>query len=129
MPTSYHMVHYRKFEVKSGSVDGKTFEQLCRSALNQTDAGGTALTERAEDRVFPLGDEYGGQILLNRVADLQSAVFGELCFVEQKGLQALLQLKASKQQLSDLTLAEVFNLEERHAPNGSQFVRGLAYWH
>ncbi len=128
MNTAYHMVQYRRFQPTGGSQAGNTLEQLCRTALGQPDAQGVRLWERAEDRLFQLGDEYGGQILLNRVADLSDSVYGELCYVEKKGLQALLQLKASKKQLSNLTLAEVFALEEREAPSGSQFIRGLTYW-
>lgn len=128
MPTAYHVVHYRKFEVTGGPTTGISLEKLCRKALGQVGGKSLALWERAEDRLWQLGDEFGGQILLNRVADLSDSVFGEFCYVEKKGLQALLQLKASKQQLSNLTLAEVFSLEERQAPIGSQFIRGLAYW-
>lgn len=128
MATAYHMVHYRRFQVTGGVSQGHTLEKLCRNALRHTNLNGLMLWERAEDRLFPLGDDFGGQLLLNRVADLSDSVFGELCYVERKGLQALLQLKASKQQLSNLTLAEVFGLEERQAPTGSQFIRGLGYW-
>lgn len=127
MTTAYHMVHYRKFTVTGDSADGQSLETLCRKALD-TAKSGIKLWERAEDRLYDLANAQGGQVLLNRVADLSSAVYGELCYVEQHGLQALLQLKASKQQLSNLTLAEVFDLEEREAPIGSQFLRGIAYW-
>lgn len=128
MSSAYHMVHYRRFEATGGPATGHTLEKLCRDALSHTDGGGLALWERLDARLFPLGDEFGGQLLLNKVADLSDSVFGEICYVEQKGLQALLQLKASKQQLSNLTLAEVFELEEHTAPSGSQFIRGLGYW-
>lgn len=127
MSTAYHMVHYRSFEAKS---EGKTpsLESLCRSALGQKDSSSLSLWERAQDRFFDLGDASKRQVVLNRVADLSSAVFGEMCLVQNDGLQALLQLEASKIQLSNITLAEVFSLGEKTAPQGSQFVRGLAYW-
>lgn len=128
MTFTYHMVHYRRFQILEGSADGATLESLCRKALETKNVSGVALSQRVEDRVFPLHDEYGGEIMLNRVADLTTSVYGEFCFSEEKGLQALLQRKASKQQLSNVTLAEVFGLEEREAPTGSQFIRGLAYW-
>ena len=86
------------------------------------------LWQRAHDRLFSLGDSDGRQIILNKVADLSSAVFGEMCLVQSRDLQALLELTASQVQLSDITTAEIYNLDERHAPQGSQFVRGLAYW-
>jgi hypothetical protein len=128
MPIAYHMVNYRLFEADPKPIDGTTLESLSRAALSQTDAANVPLWERAEDRVFALGDDTGGQILLNRGADLSSAVFGEMCFVESQGLQALLQLTASKVQLSDLTIAQIYELNERAAPTGSQFLRGLVYW-
>ena len=87
-----------------------------------------ALWERAGDRSFDLDDGSRGQVLLNKVADLDNAVFGELCFVDPAGLQALLQRRAMRVQLSDLTTAEVFELSERQAPQGLQFIRGLLYW-
>lgn len=128
MPAAYHMVHYRRFEVDDGEVGGQSLEGLCRNALSTTSRDGVALWGRADARLLDLRDVAGGKILLNKVADLEDAVFGEMCFVESRGLQALLQLQASKMQLSNLTLAEVFGLAEREAPTGSQFVRGLAYW-
>ncbi len=126
MATAYHMVHYRKFEA-DGSSPG-SLEVLCRKALDHKGSRSDALWSRADDRMFDLKDEVGGKILLNKVADLSSAVFGEMCFIESRGLQALLQLTASKVQLSDLTVAEIYDLQERAAPTGSQFIRGLAYW-
>lgn len=67
-------------------------------------------------------------MVLNKVADLSTSVFGEACLVDTKGLQALLQLKRSNVELSNLTTAEVFDLNESGAPDGSQFLRGMAYW-
>jgi hypothetical protein len=86
------------------------------------------LWQRAQDRLFELSTAPGRQLLLNKVADLSSAVFGELCLVQASNLQALLELSASKVQLSNITTAEIFDLTERFAPDGSQFVRGMAYW-
>lgn len=126
MATAYHMVHYRKFEADSSSPG--SLEILCRKALDHRGERSDALWSRADDRMFDLKDNVGGKILLNKVADLSSAVFGEMCFIESRGLQALLQLTASKVKLSDLTVAEIYDLQERSAPNGSQFIRGLAYW-
>lgn len=128
MSVVYHMVNYRRLEWDASAVDMSNLEALCRQALGQNDSSGIPLWERAEDRLMELGDEAGGQILLNRGADLSSAVYGEMCLVERRGLQALLQLNASKVQLSDLTLAEIYQLNERAAPTGTQFLRGLVYW-
>lgn len=127
MSTAYHMVHYRRFEADAAAIKGKTLEVLCREALN-TENSGAKLWARPEDRVFDVSDGDGRQIFLNKVADLSSAVFGEMCLAEAKGLQALLNMKPSEVKLSDLTTATVYDLDEREAPKGSQFVRGLAYW-
>lgn len=128
MPTAYHMVHYRRFNTGGVDIQQQTFEGLCREALGQVGGAGQTLWERAQDRLFTLGDADGGQVVLNRVADLSSAVFGEMCLVQNHGLQALLQLRAQTVQLSNITTAEIFGLDERTAPAGSQFVRGMAYW-
>ncbi|PZU56742.1 MAG: hypothetical protein DI552_09065 [Brevundimonas sp.] len=128
MPTAYHMVHYRRFNTGGVNIGSETFESACRTALGQANAGGQALWERAQDRLLDLGGSDGGQLVLNRVADLESAVFGEMCLVQNHGLQALLQLRAQTVQLSNITTAEIFGLDERAAPAGSQFVRGMAYW-
>ncbi len=109
-------------------MDDNTLEALCRIALNNKNRTGLSLWERAQDRLFQSGGAFDGQILLNRVADLRSSVYGELCYIEEKGLQALLELTRSKQQLSNLTLAEVYQLQEAYAPTGTHFIRGLAYW-
>jgi len=128
MSTVYHMAHYRRFDFGKADLKGASLESLCRSALAVTDASGATLWERAQDRLFDLADASARQILLNKVADLSSAVFGEMCLVQSGDLQALLDLKASKVQLSKITTAEIFNLDERTAPAGSQFIRGMAYW-
>jgi hypothetical protein len=47
-----------------------------------------------------------------------------MCLFQENGLQAFLQMQASKVQLSNITLAEIFALNERTAPNGSKFIRG-----
>ena len=127
MSTTYHMVHYRRFEADARALKGTTLENLCREALN-TSNGSSALWARPEDRVFDVGDDEGRKIFLNKVADLSSAVFGEMCLAQAKDLQALLNMKPSEVKLSDLTTATVYDLDEREAPQGSQFVRGLAYW-
>lgn len=127
MPTAYHMVHYRKFGGE-GLKDGATLEALCRAALSTKDSANSTLWERVKDRFQDLSDAEGRQISLNKVADLSTAVFGEMCLVQEHGLQALLALNASKIQLSNITLAEVFDLNESQAPKGTQFIRGMAYW-
>jgi hypothetical protein len=124
----YQIVHYRRFQRATSRVIGPTFEQMCRGALGATDATSMPLWERAQDRVFAYPPPEDRQILLNRVADLQSAVFGEMCLVQAKDLQALIEMKAQRVQLSSLTMAEIYALSERSAPSGSQFLRGLLYW-
>jgi hypothetical protein len=128
MPTAYHMVHYRRFDPGNANLKGQALETLCRSSLNTTDGGQVPLWERPEDRLFDIADGGGRKIFLNKVADLSSAVFGEMCLAQSHDLQALLSMKPSKVQLSDLTTAVVYDLGEREAPSGSQFIRGLAYW-
>jgi hypothetical protein len=118
MSNTYHMVHYRQFDADTTKLKGKTLEALCREALNTTQ-GSSALWDRPEDRVFDVGDTDGRKIFLNKVADLSSAVFGEMCLAQNKDLQALLNMKPSQMKLSDLTTATVYDLDEREAPSGS----------
>lgn len=127
MPTAYHMVHYRRFGV-SPPVKNSTFESLCRAALDRKDQNGATLWKRAQDRVFTVSDSDSKQIVLNKIADLQGAIFGEMCLVQSSGLQALLRLQASDAQLSNLTVAQIYDLQENTAPSGSQFIRGMLYW-
>lgn len=127
MSSVYHMVHYRHFKSDAASSNGKTLEDLCREALN-TNTGTLSLWARPEDRVFDVSDGEGRKIFLNKVADLSSAVFGEMCLAQDRDLQALLRMQPSEVKLSDLTTATVYDLDEREAPTGSQFIRGLAYW-
>lgn len=128
MATAYHMVHYRRFDASDVGVPGATLESLCRTALGQTDGSGVALWGRATDRLYDPGDPSERQIVLNKVADLSSAVFGEMCLVQKHDYQALLEMQASQVQLSNITVAEIYNLAERSAPNGTKFIRGICYW-
>lgn len=127
MSNTYLMVHYRRFEMGKKPLPSDSLESLCRKAL-QTTKDGSALWSRPEDRIFDVEDVDGRRIFLNKVADLSSAVFGEMCLAQNRDLQALLSMKASAVRLSNLTTATVYNLDERQAPSGSQFIRGLAYW-
>lgn len=126
MPTAYHMVHYRKYASQANSPD--TLETLCRKALGNSDATGATLWQRVGDRFYDVPDVASRKILLNKVADLASAVFGEMCLVQNDGLQALLELTAANERLSNLTTAEIFKLRDSTAPNNSQFIRGMVYW-
>jgi hypothetical protein len=125
MPTAYHMVHYRFF--KPQNRNASTLEALCRAALDSQDNGLT-LWQRVIDRVFDLPDVGSRKVVLNSVADLSSAVFGEMCLIQNDGLQALLELTAASVQTSNITTAQIFHLQERKAPQNSQFIRGMVYW-
>lgn len=126
MPTAYHIVHYRKFALEPAG--GGALDTLCRAALDEVDGAKLSRWERIQSRFQALGDVEGRQITLNKIADLQSGVFGEMCLVQENGLQALLAMNATKVKLSNLTTAEIFDLNESTAPTGTQFIRGLAYW-
>ena len=124
MANAYHVVNYRLYTAAKKEA---SLEVLCRGALDSVD-NGTALWQRVQDRIFDVPDGHNRKIVLNKVADLSSAVFGEMCLVQSDGYQALLELKAAKVQTSDITTAQIFNLEERSAPQNSQFIRGMIYW-
>ena len=125
MAFAYHMVHYRKY---SSSDPKKSLETLCRNALSTADAHGASLWQRVGDRFFDVPESGSRKVLLNKVADLASAVFGEMCLVQSDGMQALLELTAANVKLSNLTTAEIFKLQESTAPKNSQFIRGMVYW-
>ena len=95
-------------------LKGDTLESLCRVALN-TPHNGTPLWERPGTDA-DTGDKESRKMFLNKVADLSSAVFGEICLAQSGDLQAILQMHPSKIQLSELTTAVVYELEERQAP-------------
>ncbi|MFS8143732.1 hypothetical protein [Rhizobium sp. BR 249] len=128
MATAYHMVHYRKVVSCGADKLEATFEAACRGSLGETDANNISLWNRVFDRVFSDPEGMQQQIILNRVADLTSAVFGEMCMVDTKSMQALLAHNPSTVSLSQVTVAEIYDLHESEAPSGSQFVRGMAYW-
>ena len=122
----YHKVHYRRI---SAEVGDPTFEELCREALEKKGSNDLALSQRPDDRVMSIQDgEIERQVLMNRVADLSSAVFGEICLVLPNDLQAMLRRSTKQLQLSEKTTATVFDLSEAQAPENSQFIRGTAYW-
>lgn len=127
MTGAYHMVNYRRFDLSQKGSE-VTLEGLIRTALNASSVSGKTLWERPEDRVCELGDDEGRQIFLNRVADLNDAIFGELCLAQKHDLQALLRFEPSSVRLSNLTTATIFNLEERKAGTGTQFIRGMIYF-
>ena len=126
MATSYHMVHYRRFSPHKPK--GNALEALCRSALDNKNKASLTLWQRVEDRIFDLPAVDNRKVVLNKIADLSSAVFGEMCLIQNDGLQALLELTAADVQTSNITTAQIFSLQERTAPKNSQFIRGMVYW-
>jgi hypothetical protein len=125
MATAYHLVHYRQFNPQP--QQSRTLETLWRSALDRKHNKLT-LWQRVGDRIFDLPDVESRKIVLNKVADLASAIFGEMCLVQSDGFQALLKLTAANIRTSNITTAEIFNLQDRSAPRNAQFIRGMAYW-
>lgn len=124
----YHMVHYREFVVSGATANQASLEQLLRLGLSANGAAGLSKWESIGDRLMPMLDGSGTELVLNRVADLKSAVFGEMCLVHQDAMQALLDLKAQKAQLSAITLAEIYDLTEKSAPKGQVYVKGISYF-
>jgi hypothetical protein len=120
------MVHYRK--VVHDAAPKCNFEQACRLALDDKDGRGVTLWNRISDRIYSDPEVPNLEIVLNRVADLTSAVFGEMCLVDTNGLQALLQQNAATVTLSNITVAEIYDLQETQAPTGTKFIRGMVYW-
>lgn len=127
MATAYHMVHYRRFKATGENIPDSSLDVLCRMALDTKNDKGQPLWLRVSDRVMS-NSKSSGKVVLNRVADLSSAVFGEMFFVQNKGLQAFLQNTVKNQKLSSITTAQIYEFEERKAPENSQFLRGLAYY-
>lgn len=121
------MVHYREFQ-PTGVTAGASLEVFVRKALSGKGPSGLPRWEAINDRLMTLETDAEFELVLNRVADLSSAVFGEMCLVHSKGLQTLLQMKAKKHQLSTLTLAEIYDLLESGAPEGTKYIRGLCYF-
>ncbi|WPB86211.1 hypothetical protein [Sediminicoccus rosea] len=127
MATVYHTVHYRLFSIVGANINNESLESLCRKSLDSADSAKRKLWIRPEDRFCKIA-ESDRQVHLNKVADLTDAIIGEMCLIQENDLQALLSSKASTVKLSKITTAGVYNLDERTAPTGTQFVRGMAYW-
>lgn len=122
----YHMVHYREFS--SGVASTFNLEEQARQRLSTNGPSGSPRWESIADRLMSMNDGSGLELVLNKVADLSSAVFGEMCLIHNNGVQALLKLEAEKHQLSSITMAEIYSLMESGAPTGTRYVRGLAYF-
>jgi len=121
------MVHYRSFTVPKGSPE--TLESLCRSALAEK-RDDQELWRRPADRVLTISEEGKPerQFLMNRVADLSSAMFGEVCAANDHDLQAMLKMDTRTEALTGVAETVFFDLAEAHAPDGSRFIRGIGYW-
>lgn len=127
MATAYHLVHYRHFENNAGQP---SLEHLIRAAFNtKNSTSSDPLWLRIDDRNYTLPDDKDKRsLLINRASDLTSAVFGELCLMQENDLQSILKLKANVLKISNITTVSVYDIEDREAPQGSQFIRGMAYW-
>lgn len=72
---SYHMVHYREFKA-TGLPAPISLENLLRKRLSANGASGAPRWEAINDRLMSPEGNTGYELVLNRVADLSSAVFG-----------------------------------------------------
>jgi hypothetical protein len=124
---TYHLVHYRTFQ--SPLNPKKTLEELCREALGRVH-GGLPLWKRPDDRIYRVVEDGKAErrFLMNRVADLTSGMFGEVCASNASDLQALLRSTAKTKRLTPSAETSYYDLDEATAPSGTQFIRGLAYW-
>ncbi|WP_298328803.1 hypothetical protein [Asticcacaulis sp.] len=126
MATSYHVVHYRHLESTDKTIN---LEASLRAAFNTTGQTQEALWMRIGDRLYNLpNDKDERSLLVNRASDLTSAVFGEICLIQKHDLQAMLKLQESVLKISATTTVKAYDLEDREAPSGLKFIRGMAYW-
>ena len=84
---AYHMVHYREFSVAT-EPPVAPLEQLARAQLSAPGPSETPRWESISDRMMDVGDGSGFELVLNRVADLSSAIFGEMCLIHRSGVHS-----------------------------------------
>lgn len=129
MNTVYHTVNYRLFETQLPASGSSTLESMLRAVLDTADTTTVdRLWKRPQDRICPVSAESNQRVFLNKVADLTDAVFGELCLANSGDLLTLIKLDPMELKLSDKTDAVVYDFDERKAPDGTNLIRGLAYW-
>ena len=126
MAPIYKTVHYRKFHSEK-FVDA-TFQGILLQELNRTNEQGTKLWGRIADRVWKTPPREGCELILNRVADLQTGIFGEACLVDPEGAQAFLELAEKDAKLSNISSAQIYDLQEQNAPANARYVRGILYF-
>lgn len=124
MAVRYLTVNYRKASHASSS----TLEELLRRCIEAEVSPGVRFSEAPAERVM-VQQHAGRELLLNEFADVTDGVAGIICDVAPGFLQPILKRTETKKQLTTRTVSTLFEIADRSAGNGEDFVQGLCYFY
>lgn len=124
MATRQLVVNYRS----ALPTEEQTLEQVLRSCLETEITPGQRLSAAPAERAM-IRVEGGRELILNEFADVIDGIAGIICEVHPGMLQPMLRRSAQQKQLTQQTLATVFEIADRAAGDSEDFVQGICYFY
>lgn len=124
MGLRYLTVNYRHANVDGG----RTLETVLRECIDTEHAPGVRFSQAPADRVM-VHQQGGRELVLNEFADVTDGIAGIVCEVLPGSLQPILRRTAQRKQLTQNTIANIFELAEQQADDSTDFIQGLCYFY
>lgn len=128
MPTKPCKVHYRKLRRDNEQFPPSPLSDRIAAALNYTLPDRTRVRGKVQNRETDAPGQPGFKRLLNNFQVEDEYVFGTLCLFSPGQMQALLRLEQSGEQPDLAAVLEAFDIAERAAPEGHEYLHGISYF-
>ena len=123
-------IHYRRLRRDNEQFpDGTSLQDAIVAAMDAQLADGSRIKQRVRNRLALVPGQEGAQRLLNNYHAATDAAFGTICLFSPGELQALLKPSDENQAEISADTLEQWDIEERAAPTGNEYLHGICYWY
>lgn len=123
-------IHYRKLRRDNEQFpDGTSLQDAIVTAMDKALPNGTVVKQRVRNRLALVPNHDGSQRLLNNYHAGADHIFGTICLFSPGQLQALLKPSEDEQQEISEDELEQWDIEERAAPSGNEYLHGISYFY
>lgn len=123
-------IHYRKLRRDNEQFPKETtLRDAIVSAMDAEVADGSRVKQRVRNRLALVPNHEGAQRLLNNYHAADDYAFGTICLFSPGQLQALLKPTGSDQPEISADALEQWDIEERAAPTGNEYLHAICYWY
>lgn len=128
MATKPCRIHYRRLTRDDNSFPAETFSNRIMAALNANAPDGAQIRSNVKHRITEAPGQPEYQRALNNFDIGDGYVFGTTCLFAPGQMQALLKLAGDEEQPDLAAVLDAYEIAEREAPAGHEYLHGLSYW-